>query len=111
MDEYLRPVIHNAAVRRDTRKVLLGISSKYTLEAAYKFGRVTVPVLLAWGGEDLIFKPEYARLLQHAFPNARLEYIEGAGALVPEDQPECLAELIRAFITAQEIKLMSSWSI
>ena len=110
LDEYLGPVIHDAAIQRDTRKILSGISSKYTLEAAHKFGWVTTPVLLAWGREDPIFKPMYARQLKHAFPNARLEYIEGAGALVPEDQPQCLAELITAFITEQEIQPMSSWS-
>ena len=110
LDEYLRPVIHNASIRRDTHKILSGISSKYTLEAAPKFGCFTAPVLLAWGSDDLIFKPTYARRLKHAFPNARLEYIEGAGALVPEDQPQCLAELIAAFITEQEIQPLSSWS-
>lgn len=104
LDEYLWPVIHNAAIRRDTRKILLGISSKYTLEAAYRFGRFTAPVLLAWGKEDSIFKPTYARQLMYAFSNARLEYIERAGALVPEDQPQCLAQLIRTFITEHEIK-------
>jgi pimeloyl-ACP methyl ester carboxylesterase len=108
LDEYLRPVIHNAAIRHDTRKILSGISSKYTLDAAHKFDRFTAPVLLAWGKEDPIFKPTYARQLENAFPNARLEYIEDAGALVPEDQPQCLAELIRAFITEHEVKPMIS---
>ena len=108
LDEYLRPVIHNAAIRRDTRKILSGISSKYTLEAAHKFGWVTTPLLVAWGRADPIFKPTYARQLKNAFPNARLEYIEDAGALVPEDQPQCLAELIRAFVAEHEIKPISS---
>ena len=102
LDEYLRPLIHNAAIRRDTRKILLGISSKYTLEAAHKFLGVLAPVLLAWGRQDPIFKPTYARQLKNAFLNARLEYIEDAGALVPEDQPQYLAELIAAFITERE---------
>jgi pimeloyl-ACP methyl ester carboxylesterase len=102
LDEYLRPMIHNAAIRRDTRKILSGISSKYTLEAAYKFPGVLAPVLLAWGRQDPIFKPTYARQLKNAFLNARLEYIEDAGALVPEDQPQYLAELIAAFITERE---------
>jgi pimeloyl-ACP methyl ester carboxylesterase len=104
MDEYLGPVIHNAAIRRDTHKVLLGISSKYTLEASRKFPGVLAPVLLAWGRQDPVFKPTYARQLKNAFLNARLEYIEDAGALVPEDQPQCLAQLIRTFITEHEMK-------
>jgi pimeloyl-ACP methyl ester carboxylesterase len=37
LDEYLGPVIHDAKIQRDVRKILLGISSKYTLEAASKF--------------------------------------------------------------------------
>jgi len=104
LEEYLWPVIHKAAIRRDVRKILSGISSKYTLEAAAKFEEFTAPVLLAWGKDDPIFTTEYAERLKKAFPNVQLEYIEDAAALVPEDQPQRLAELITAFITEDEIK-------
>ncbi len=99
LDEYLHPVIHSAAIRRDVRKILSGISPKYTLEAATKFGQYPAPVLLAWGQDDRFFTPEYAVRLKNAFPNVRLEYIEDAAAFVPEDQPQRLAELITVFIT------------
>lgn len=104
LDEYLWPVIHNPIIRHDVRKMLSSISSKYTLEAATKFGQFTAPVLLAWGKDDPFFTAEYAVRLKNAFPSARLEFIEDAAALVPEDQPQRLAELITAFITEDEIK-------
>jgi pimeloyl-ACP methyl ester carboxylesterase len=104
LDQYLWPVIHNPTIRHDVRKMLSSISSKYTLEAATKFGQFTAPVLLAWGKNDPFFTAEYAVRLKNAFPSARLEFIEDAAALVPEDQPQRLAELITAFIIEDEIK-------
>lgn len=104
LDEYLGPVIHDAAIRRDTRKILSGISSKYTLAAAAKFGQFNAPVLIAWGKDDPFFTPKYAERLRNAFPNVQLEYIEDAAAFVPEDQPGRLAELIAAFVTEDEIR-------
>lgn len=102
LDGYLWPVIHSATIRRDVRKILSGISPKYTMDASTQFCRFAAPVLLAWGEDDPIFNLEYALRLKNAFPNAQLVYIEDAAALVPEDQPERLAELIAAFIAEHE---------
>jgi pimeloyl-ACP methyl ester carboxylesterase len=99
LDEYLGPVIHDAKIRRNVRKILLGISSKYTLEAASKFSQFNAPVLIAWGRDDPFFPSGHAVRFKNAFPNAQLEYVDDAAAFVPEDQPQRLAELIAAFIT------------
>lgn len=98
LDSYLLPARQSADVRRDLRKFLTSISSRYTLEAAPKLASFNRPVLLAWDDEDRFFKWELAQRLAKAFPNARLEKIEGSKTFIPEDQPETLAALVAAFV-------------
>jgi pimeloyl-ACP methyl ester carboxylesterase len=97
IDSYFGPVKRDPAVRRDLRKVLKGISKRYTLRAAEKLTEFRSPVLIAWAPEDRIFPFEHARRLADAFPTARLETIEDSYAFVPEDQPSRVAELIADF--------------
>jgi len=77
--------------------VLKGISKRYTLEAAERFGEFTEPVLIAWAPEDRFFKLRYGERLAREFSNARLELIEDSYTFVPIDQPARTAELIAAF--------------
>ncbi len=95
---FFRPVATDKAIQRDVRKLLRGVSNRYTLEAATRFGSFDKPVLLAWGSQDYFFTRQYAERLTRAFPNARLEFIEEALTFVSLDQPERLVELIEAFI-------------
>ncbi len=90
-------VISDKQVRRDAGKVLRGISKRYTLEAAAKLREFSGPTLLAWATEDKFFKPSFAERLAADIPGSRLEWIEDSRTYVPEDQPERLAALIRAF--------------
>jgi pimeloyl-ACP methyl ester carboxylesterase len=99
-DAWLGPALSNAGVRREIAAVLGGVSRRYTLAAAERFGEFTKPVLIAWAPEDRFFKLRYAERLAAAFPNARLERIEDSYTYVPLDQPDRTAELIAAF--AQE---------
>jgi pimeloyl-ACP methyl ester carboxylesterase len=98
MGSYLRPCLTSSDIRRDTRKVVKGVSNKYTLDAAKKFAEFTKPVLIAWAPEDRIFPWKYAERLAKAFPNARLERIEDSYTFAPEDQPQKVAQLIGAFM-------------
>jgi hypothetical protein len=61
LEAYLWPLIHNATIRRDVRKILSGISAKYTLEASRNFAS-SLHLFVAWGEDDPIFNPEYMRL-------------------------------------------------
>jgi len=97
LDAWVAPVIRDPAVRRDVRKILRGISSRFTLAAAAKLGRFAKPVLIAWAPEDRFFPLAHAERLRTAFPRARLALVEDAYTFVPEDQPERLAELIAGF--------------
>jgi pimeloyl-ACP methyl ester carboxylesterase len=100
LDRWTAPLIGDRAVRRDTARVLRGISNRYTLEAAERLPDFRRPVLIAWGRDDRFFKPKYAEQLAQAFPDARLEWIGDCRTFVSEDQPERLAELIRGFAGA-----------
>jgi pimeloyl-ACP methyl ester carboxylesterase len=95
---WVRPVLESQEVRRDVARVLRGISSRYTIEAAERLRHFDHPTLIAWAPEDRFFKFRYAEQLAAAIPNARLERIEDSYTYVSEDQPERLAELVRAFV-------------
>lgn len=96
-DAWLAPALSDRRVRGEIAAILKGISNRYTLEAAERFGEFTKPVLLAWAPEDRFFKLRYAERLAKAFPNARLERIEDSLTFVPLDQPERTANLIAEF--------------
>jgi pimeloyl-ACP methyl ester carboxylesterase len=84
-------------VRRDTAKVLSGISSRYTVEAAEQLRSFDRPVLLAWASEDRVFPLREAERLLADLQQGRLELIEDSYTFTPEDQPGRLAELIAEF--------------
>jgi pimeloyl-ACP methyl ester carboxylesterase len=96
-DAWMAPVLTNGAVRGEIATILKGISNRYTLDAAKRFGEFTKPVLLAWAPEDRFFKLRYAERMLSTFPNARLERIDDSLTFVSLDQPKRTAELIAAF--------------
>jgi pimeloyl-ACP methyl ester carboxylesterase len=96
-DAWMAPLLSNASVRREIAAILKGISKRYTLEAAKRFGEFAKPVLIAWASEDRFFKLRYAERMAAAFPDARLEHIEDSFTFVSLDQPERTASLIAAF--------------
>jgi pimeloyl-ACP methyl ester carboxylesterase len=82
------------------RKILVGISPRYTKEAAERLKSFARPALLAWAPRDRFFPFAHARQLAVLIPEARLEPVDDSLTFVPEDQPERLAELIAQFMTA-----------
>jgi pimeloyl-ACP methyl ester carboxylesterase len=96
-DAWLAPALSSGAIRREIASILKGISNRYTLQAAERFGEFDKPVLIAWAPEDRFFKLRYAERLVAAFPHARLERIEDSYTFVAIDQPERTAELVAAF--------------
>ena len=99
-DSYVLPVLGRRGIRRDIRRVLAGLDSRYTLDAAARLTAFRKPVLIAWSTEDRFFPTEHAERLAKVVPEARLEWIEGARTFSPEDRPERLAELIGSFVGA-----------
>jgi pimeloyl-ACP methyl ester carboxylesterase len=96
-DAYLKPYFEHAGVRRDLRKVLAGISKRYTLDAAAKLSGFDQPALITWAKEDKVFPLEHAHRLADILPDARVVEIEDSYSFVPEDQPERLAEELAEF--------------
>jgi pimeloyl-ACP methyl ester carboxylesterase len=94
---WLAPARSSKAIRDELASILIGMSHRYTLEAAERFGEFTKPVLIAWAPEDRFFKMRYAHRLAEAFANSRLELIDDSYTFVPIDQPLRTAELIAAF--------------
>lgn len=94
---WMEPSMRNPAVRRDLRKVTMGMNKRYTLEAAERLRDSPVPLLLAWAPGDRYFPISYAERLAAAVPNARIARIPGAKTFVPLDQPGPLAEEIARF--------------
>lgn len=98
MRAYVHPVIRSGGVRRDVTKVVKGLNTKYTHEAAAMLKRFDGPALIAWGAADRFFPRRLAEQLARDIPRAQLELIEGAQTFVPEDEPRALAELIQKFV-------------
>ena len=96
-DGYVRPLLRDAAIRRDTTKLLKGVSPRYTQEAAQHFKEFDKPVLVAWGTEKAFFPTEYGERLARDFPHGRFERIDDSYTFVAEDQPERLSQLIAEF--------------
>jgi len=94
---WMAPALHDAGVRRDARKVTVGMNKRYTLEAAEKLRNSELPVLLAWAPEDRLFSIDSAKRLAAETPNARLVEIPDASTFVALDQPQLLADEIAAF--------------
>jgi pimeloyl-ACP methyl ester carboxylesterase len=97
---WVRSVQSDPEIRRQVAEILKGLSPRYTLAAAERFGDFTGPVMIAWAKKDRFFKVSNAQRLAQAFPNARLELIDDSYTFVSLDQPERLAELIGELVRA-----------
>jgi pimeloyl-ACP methyl ester carboxylesterase len=56
------------------------------------------PVLVAWATEDKLMPREHGRRLADFFPDGRLVEIGDSYTLIPEDQPEAFARVLRDFV-------------
>lgn len=99
-DSYMLPVLTDKAVRNDTARFLKGLDPKYTEDAARKLASFDRPALLAWSRGDRFFPPAYGERLAATIPGARLEWLEGARSISPEDRPDRIAELLSEFAAA-----------
>lgn len=94
---WMAPALHDPGVKRDTKKVTVGMNKRYTLEAAEKLRASELPILLTWAPGDRLFPLKYAERLAAEVPNARIVQIPDAATFVPLDQPQRLADEIASF--------------
>ncbi|MFD6415317.1 alpha/beta fold hydrolase [Streptomyces sp. NPDC060194] len=98
--DWFAPADRDPAIRRDFAKFAVSAPGRRTLlswfERLRTFDR---PVLVLWATEDPLMPREHGPRLAALYPHARLVEIPDSATLVPEDQPECLAAELRAFLT------------
>lgn len=94
---YTRPLL-DPAIRRDSVKLLKGVSKEHTLEAPQRYRDFPGPVMLAWAGDDKLFSLELRDRIGNVLSQARREVIPGARTFVSEDKPVELATLIADFV-------------
>jgi pimeloyl-ACP methyl ester carboxylesterase len=99
---WVRPVLKQAEIRRDTVRTLRAIAADKSLlvEAAESLPSFTRPALVVWASGDRVMPPEHGQRLAGLLPLGRLEEIEDSYTLIALDQPARLAQLIREFTHA-----------
>ncbi|GAB3442024.1 alpha/beta fold hydrolase [Actinophytocola sediminis] len=99
MASWMRPVLTQPEIRKDTVRVLRAISANRTLltdtvDGLRAFDR---PTLIVWASEDKVMPPAHGRQLDELLPQSKLVEIADSYTLIPLDQPAKLAESIREF--------------
>lgn len=95
MDEILtdlRAVGPDTAIAQN-RAVMARADHRATL------ARLNIPVLVLCGEDDLVTPPECSEELAALIPGAHLQWIGGAGHMVPMEQPLALADCLKRFIS------------
>jgi pimeloyl-ACP methyl ester carboxylesterase len=76
-------------------KILFPIPNRRLSKRLY---RLTTETLLVWGASDRLIVPAYATRWQALIPQARLATIDGAGHMLPYEQPEAFSKAVAAFL-------------
>ena len=103
MRSYTEPVRLNSQVRRDFRRMLRAVDTKYTFEAAARLTTFDKPALVLWAENDKIFPREHGRRLAQLLPQGRFDVISNSRTFIPEDQPDLLVTAIEDFLTAHPL--------
>lgn len=101
---WIKPVLTQRAVRRDTVRVLraLGKERQLLVDAAERLASFERPALVIWASEDRVMPPEHGQRLAQALPQAHLVEIDDTYTLIPLDQPSRLAKAISPFAGARK---------
>jgi pimeloyl-ACP methyl ester carboxylesterase len=97
---WLEPVLSQPEIRRDAVRMLraAGAHKDLLLTAAERLPSFNRPALVVWSREDRVMPPEHGQRLAELLPQGRLVELEDSYTLIPLDQPEALAQLIREFV-------------
>ncbi|WP_028933194.1 alpha/beta fold hydrolase [Pseudonocardia spinosispora] len=100
LTDWFAPAWGSRAIRRDFAKFATSAPDGDTLlawsEELRGFDR---PVLVVWATQDPLMPREHGPRLARLYPQGRLVEIDDSSTLVPEDQPERLAEVLTSFLT------------
>ena len=88
-------MVANARRLGTAGKILFPIPNRRLSKRLY---RLNAPTLLVWGREDKLIPLVYGERFAQLIPKARLAVIDGAGHMVPYEQPEKTANEIERFL-------------
>ncbi|GHG08292.1 MULTISPECIES: alpha/beta fold hydrolase [Amycolatopsis] len=96
---WLRPLLSQAGVRRDTVRVLRAAAAAPDIlrEAAERLPGFDRPALVVWATEDRVMPLEHGRRLAALLPKGQLVEVADSYTLLPLDQPAEFARLVREF--------------
>jgi pimeloyl-ACP methyl ester carboxylesterase len=98
VDEWISGPWSDPAILRDARRYIRSTREgrRRLVAATRELGRFGGPVTVVWAAEDRVMPRSEGETLAAGFPRSRLVIVEDSYVLVPLDQPERLAEVIRA---------------
>src|SRR6185503_9917290 len=76
-------------------KILFPIPNRRLSKRLY---RLTAETLLLWGASDRLIVPAYAARWQALIATARVQLIDGAGHMLPYEQPEEFVKAVEGFL-------------
>ncbi|TGD86536.1 alpha/beta hydrolase [Mycolicibacterium sp. CH28] len=103
MASYTDPIRRNPGVRRDFRRMLTAVDTRFTFEAAAQLPTFDKPALVLWGQDDKIFPREHGQRLADLLPQGRFGLIADSRTFIPEDQPQRLVAAIEEFFAAHPV--------
>ena len=97
---WMRPVLTQPGIRRDTVRVLRAAAAQKGLlvAAAERLPEFKHPALVVWASEDRVMPPEHGRRLASLLPAGRLVEVADSYTLIPLDQPARFAQIIREWL-------------
>lgn len=97
-DEWFGPLLNQRAIRKDLIRYLKAVDNAEMMDAAEKLTEFDRPMLIVWAEEDKVMPLESGKRFAEKLPKAEFVTVADSYTLIPEDQPEELAKLIRGFI-------------
>jgi pimeloyl-ACP methyl ester carboxylesterase len=98
MQSFTLPMRRNPGIRRDIGRMLRAVDNRYTFQAAERLPAFDRPALVLWAEDDKIFPREHGERLAALLPRGQFETIANCRTFIPEEQPEELANRIRAWL-------------
>jgi pimeloyl-ACP methyl ester carboxylesterase len=98
MRSFTLPMRQNPRVRRDIRRMLRAVDTRYTFDAAARLSTFERPALVLWAENDRIFPRRHGKRLAELLPQGEFEIVADCRTFIPEEQPESLATRLRQWL-------------
>jgi pimeloyl-ACP methyl ester carboxylesterase len=97
---WVKPVLQQPEIRRDAVRMLraAGAERDLMVDAAERLTSFDRPALVVWASEDRVMPLEHGRRLADLLPHGHLVEVADSYTLIPQDQPEELAQIMRDFV-------------